>query len=247
MKFFSPLETFEVLVYQPVCLFGELDLSLTNVSFYLGVVAGTLFFFHFFGIKELGLVPNWLYLALEGFYQFLLTMVKEQTDGSGKPYFPLFYTIFFFILFSNLIGLLPFSFTVTSHFAVTFGLSLSMNIGMLLLGFLKNGFSFLNLFIPSGAPKPLLPLIVVIEIVSYLIRTFSLSIRLFANMMAGHTLLHILATFTLQLGATIFFWVIPFFLIFGVLMLEFGIVFIQAYVFTILLTIYMNDSFHPSH
>jgi F-type H+-transporting ATPase subunit a len=247
MKLNSPLETFEVLVYQPLNLFGELDLSITNVSFYLGIVASSLFFFHFLGLKELTLMPNWIQLGLDSFYQFLLTVVKEQTDGSGKLYFPLFYTIFFFILFSNLIGLLPFSFTVTSHFAVTFGLALSMNVGMLWLGFLKNGVSFLKLFVPSGAPAPLLPLIIVIEIVSYLIRTFSLSIRLFANMMAGHTLLHILATFTLRLGATYVFWVIPFLLILGILLLEFGIVFIQAYVFTILLTIYMNDSFHPGH
>lgn len=247
MFFFSPLETFEVMVYQPFGLYGEIDISLTNVVFYLWLVVGTIGLLSWLGLKDLRLVPNWIQLGLDGLFSFLLTLVKEQTEGSGKPYFPVFYTIFFFILFCNLIGLVPFSFTVTSHFAITFGLALTMNVGILWLGFLKNGFSFLKLFVPSGAPAPLLPLIVIIEIVSYFIRTFSLSIRLFANMMAGHTLLHILATFTLRLQSTMIFWIIPFFLILGVLMLEFGIVFIQAYVFTILLTIYMNDSYHPGH
>jgi len=243
----SPLETFEVLVYQPLGLFGHLDFSITNVFIYLGIVTMSLFFFFFLGAQELSLVPSWVQWGLESLYKFLLTLVKEQTEGSGKPYFPLFYTIFSFILVSNMIGLFPFSFTITAHFAITFGLALTMNLGILWIGFLKNGFSFLKLFVPSGAPAPLLPLIIVIEIVSYLIRTFSLSIRLFANMMAGHTLLHILATFTLRLQSTYIFWIIPFFLILGVLMLEFGIVFIQAYVFTILLTIYLNDSYHPGH
>lgn len=243
----SPLESFEVLVYQPLSIFSEVDISITNVSLYLFIVTLSLIFFFGLGLFELTLVPNWIQLSLEGLYKFLLGLVKEQTEGSGKIYFPLFYTIFCFILFSNLIGLVPFSFTITAHFAITFGLALTMNLGILWIGFLKNGFGFLKLFVPSGAPAALLPLIVIIEIVSYLIRTFSLSIRLFANMMAGHTLLHILATFTIRLHETLFFWIIPFFLILGVLMLEFGIVFIQAYVFTILLTIYLNDSFHPGH
>jgi ATP synthase subunit 6 len=151
-------------------------------------------------------------------------------------------------LFSNIIGLFPFSFTVTSQLAITFALSLSFNLGFFVLGFYIHGIKFLKLFVPSGAPAVLLPLIVVIEIVSYSIRTFSLSIRLFANMMAGHTLLHILSSFSLQLiKYSFFFALVTFTLIMAVYLLEFGIAFIQAYVFVILLCIYSNDTYHPSH
>lgn len=162
---------------------------------------------------------------------------------------PLFFAIFLTILFSNLIGLLPFAFTPTGHLAFTLTLALSCNLAIIIIGFYENGLGFLQLFVPKGGPKFLIPLIVVIEVLSYLLRTLSLSIRLFANMMAGHTLLHILASFItafLKSGhALIAFF--PLLLVIAVIALELGIAFLQAYVFTILLTIYLNDSFHPSH
>lgn len=166
-------------------------------------------------------------------------------------FFPVFLLVFLFILFSNLCGLLPFSFTVTAQFAITFALAFSFNLGFIILGFYLHKLSFLKLFVPSDAPLFLIPLLVVIEVVSYLIRTFSLSIRLFANMMAGHTLLHILASFCLSLLKSLTFvfivFVLPFFLILLVFVLEFGIALIQAYVFTILLCIYIKDSYSPGH
>jgi len=178
-------------------------------------------------------------------------MIKEQTHNSALSYFPLFLVVFVFILFSNLIGLVPFSFTTTAQFAITFALALSFNLGFIFLGFYKHGYKFLKLFVPSDAPMLLVPLIVVIEVVSYLIRTFSLSIRLFANMMAGHTLLHILTTFSLKMmkGGVlgVLFSLLPFVLVLAVFVLEFGIALIQAYVFVILLCIYINDSYHPGH
>jgi ATP synthase subunit 6 len=174
--------------------------------------------------------------------------MKEQTRGSAANFFPLLFLLFVIIAFSNCIGLFPFAFTVTSQLAVTFTISLSFNLGFLFLGIFLHGFQFFKLFVPSGVPTVLLPLIVIIEVVSYSIRTFSLAIRLFANMMAGHTLLHILSTFSLQLiKLSCFFIIVPVVFILIVYLLELGIAFIQAYVFTILLCIYSNDSYHPSH
>lgn len=241
---YSPLESFEVLVYCPLGLLREIDITLTNVALYFFLITSTIRLAYECLERNKKLIPSYIQWGVEKVLEFIYNLIKDQTEGKGVKYLGLFSTVFFFVLLGNLIGLVPFSFTVTSHFALTFGLALSLNLGILWIGIAKNGIGFAKLFIPSGAPVFLLPLIVVIEIVSYLIRTFSLSIRLFANMMAGHTLLHILATFAIRLEGA---WFLPFLLILGVLGLELGIVFIQAYVFTILLAIYLNDSFHPGH
>jgi ATP synthase subunit 6 len=246
----SPLETFEVLLYRPLSLFF-LDISLTNGALFLGLAALVL------GLLALGLfrsplIPSGIQLVAEQLYRFVLAMVGEQTGGAALPFFPLFLLVFLLIAASNLLGLLPFAFTATAQFALTFALALSFNLGFVLLGFRLHGFNFLRLFLPAGAPALLLPLIAAIEVVSYLIRTFSLSIRLFANMMAGHTLLHILATFSLQLlklggPLGVVAALVPFILVLAVFALELAIALIQAYVFTILLAIYSNDSYHPVH
>lgn len=247
--FRSPLETFEIILYCPI--HPLLDISLTNAVLFLSAVAATGAAAVWLGTAAPLLVPTRLQVALESLYRFLLTMVSEQTHGAALPFFPLFLLTFLLILLCNLVGLLPFAFTVTAQFAVTFALALSFNVGFLLLGLATHGFRFLRLFVPSDAPPLLVPLIVAIEVVSYSIRTFSLSIRLFANMMAGHTLLHILATFALKmakggLGGTALA-LLPFGLILAVFVLEFGIALIQAYVFAILLCIYANDAYHPGH
>jgi ATP synthase subunit 6 len=245
----SPLETFEVVLYYP--LFPLLDLSFTNASLYLLLLFFLLVLLLIPSTTRTFLVPSRSQLLLESLYSFILTMVKEQTGRSAIGYFPLFLLVFLFIAVSNLVGLIPFAFTVTAQFAVTFALALSFNLGFLFLGFARNGLNFLRLFVPSDAPPLLLPLIVVIEVVSYLIRTFSLSIRLFANMMAGHTLLHILTTFALKMlksgGLFLLLAFLPFVLVLAVFALEFAIALIQAYVFVILLCIYVNDSYHPGH
>lgn len=173
-------------------------------------------------------------------------MLNQQAGAKALRFFPLFATTFFIILGANLIGLTPFGFTVTGHIIITFTLALAFNLGFVFLGLQLHKLHFLKLFVPSGVPQVLLPLIVVIEIVSYVIRTFSLSLRLFANMMAGHTLLQILASFVvafLSVGGLIsFVGLVPFALVFAVTVLEVAIAFLQAYVFTILLCIYANDS-----
>jgi len=174
-----------------------------------------------------------------------------QQAGTSKVsirYFPLMFFTFFFILFSNLFGMLPYGFTITGHLFITFLIAFSFNLGFIFKGFSENGLSFLNLFVPSGAPKALLPLIVIIEVVSYLIRTFSLSIRLFANMMAGHCLLFVISSFVFSLIAASYFGAIALVLVYlFIFILEFAIAFLQAYVFTILLCIYLQDSLSPGH
>jgi ATP synthase subunit 6 len=194
-------------------------------------------------------VPHRLQFTIETLYSFVLNIVKQQAGNNALEHVPLIFSIFLIILASNLIGLLPFSFTPTSHLILTFSLAFTCNFGIAFIGFKKHGMKFLQLFVPKGGPKWLFPLITTIEFISYLLRTFSLAIRLFANMMAGHTLLHILSSFAIgfinstSFGESIFAFVV----ILAVILLELGIAFLQAYVFIVLLCIYLNDSYHPNH
>lgn len=194
-------------------------------------------------------LPNKFQSFLELIYYFIYGMLNQQSGFNGRSYFPIFFLTFFWILFSNFIGLFPLSFTITSHIIITFYLAFSFNFGLIFFGFYKHSLNFLKLFVPKGAPAALLPLIVVIEVTSYLLRTFSLSVRLFANMMAGHTLLHILSSFVLKLqfAGFVIFSFLPYIIVMAVMILEFAIAFIQAYVFVILLCIYLKDSLEPSH
>ena len=197
-KHLSPLEQFELILIKPIKLIN-FDISFHSISFYLIVILSFIFIFIFSSHpRYLTLMPLRIQIIMEHFYKFIYNVLKEQchTNKIGF-FFPLFFLLFLFILSSNLIGLIPFSFTLTSHIALTFLISLSFNFSFVIIGLLENGSLFFKLFVPEGAPKFLLPLIVVIELVSYLIRTFSLSIRLFANIMASHTLLHILSPLVL--------------------------------------------------
>jgi len=241
----SPLEQFEILVLQPLKI-GGFDFSLTNSGLYSVLILLAIFLLSYLAISKAYLIPGRWQLVAEGFYTFVADMVKQQAGSKAYAFFPLFITTFFAILGSNLLGLTPFGFTVTGHIIITFTLALAFNLGFVFLGLALHKLHFFKLFVPSGVPTVLLPLIVIIEVVSYLIRTFSLSLRLFANMMAGHTLLQILSSFVVAfLGASgliAVLAIIPFALVFAVTLLEVGIAFLQAYVFTILLCIYANDS-----
>jgi F-type H+-transporting ATPase subunit a len=191
----SPLEQFELIILRNTYLYHLFDISLTNAFLFLLIAISLTSSFLFFGIFRARIIPRRLQTICETLYLFIADIVKQQAGPTAVKYIPLFFVIFLLILASNLIGLLPFAFTPTSHLAITFTLALSCNLGLVIIGFKEHGFKFLKLFVPKGGPKWLLPLIVIIEFISYLLRTFSLSIRLFANMMAGHTLLHILASF----------------------------------------------------
>ncbi len=175
-------------------------------------------------------------------------MIKNQAGIKGQQFFPLFFLTFGFILLCNVLGLSPYAFTPTSHIVLTFMIAFSFFIGLTILGFLRQGLQFIQLFVPSGVPIVLLPLMIAIEIMSYCIRPISLSVRLFANMLAGHTLLHIVAGFGVNLlKINFFFGLLPLILLVAITTLEFGIAFLQAYVFIILLSIYLKDSIKVSH
>lgn len=243
---FSPLEQFEVNLLSP-CSFAGGIFHLTNMSVFL-VFSALSVIGLFANIFKATLDSNNYQNAVEKISLFVLEIIKQQAGRQGFSFYPLLLWVFCFIAANNFIGLFPFSFTTTAHIVVTLSLSLSFNIGLFILGFQVNGLSFLKLFVPSGAPAPLLPLIVVIEVVSYLIRSFSLALRLFANLMAGHTLLHILAGFVVAAASvSIVVAFVPYILVFFVGLLEVGISLLQAYVFVVLLSIYLNDSLHPGH
>ena len=192
------------------------------------------------------LVPSRWQSLVEMITEFVVSLVEEQIGGQGRKFFPLIFTVFVFLLFSNLIGMIPYSFTTTSHLVVTFGLSFSLFIGVTCVGFQEHGLHFFSFLLPKGAPLPLAPLLVVLELVSYCFRAVSLGVRLFANMMAGHTLVKILSGFAWSMlsvgGVLAFASVIPFGVVFALTGLEIGVACLQAYVFTILICIYLNDA-----
>lgn len=245
---FSPLEQFENHIFYPVTVvFFELSLS----SFSLSLVFSFIFFCMLFvgASARLYLIPSAFQQGLESFYSAVVSMVKSQTGPSGLAYFPYVFTLFTFIFCCNFLGLIPFSFTPTAQIFLPFFLAFTSNIALLIIGFVKNGKDFIKLFIPSGISPFLIPLIFVIELSTYLLRTFSLSLRLFANMMAGHTLLFI-CSMTLYIGfssSNIFIFFTGYFLVIAVFALELLISFLQAYVFSVLFCVYLNDSLHPSH
>lgn len=187
------------------------------------------------------------YHFMKYFYTFVLNMFVNQLNSlRAKRFFHYFFACFIFVLLANFLGIFPYSFTVTSHFMQTFGLSFSTFLGIFILGFVNFGSKFFQFFVPKNVPTVLVPFLVVLEVVSYIIRPFSLAIRLFANMLAGHILMHILVSFNFFLFKTKLFpiFLITFVVLFLIFLLEFSIVFIQAYVFLTLLLIYLNDSFN---
>lgn len=192
--------------------------------------------------------PSNIALVNKNLFEFVKSIIKENVTKTAQKHFPLIYYIFIFLVFCNLIGMIPYSFTITSSFTVTLFLSLGFFIGVNIIGFLIHGTDILNLFLPGGAPLPIVPFLIVIEMISYFARIFSLSIRLFANMMSGHTLLKILIGFSWNMFKTkckllVPLALIPFFLVFIITGLELAIAFLQAYVFTVLICIYLNDVF----
>jgi F-type H+-transporting ATPase subunit a len=195
--------------------------------------------------QKKSLVPNKMQLIAEIAFEFVSKMISETAGKDARPYFPFILSLFLFVLVANLLGMLPYSFTVTSHIIVTFALAFFIFIGVTIVGFAKHGVSYLKLFVPSGVPIFLLPLIIVIEVISYLSRPVSLSVRLFANMMAGHTMLKVFGGFVISLGI-IGGW-LPLSFTVALTGLEILIAFLQAYVFAILTCIYLNDALNLNH
>ena len=175
-------------------------------------------------------------------YEFVAGMVKDNTGQEGMRYFPFVFSLFLFILFGNVMGLFPYAFTFTSHIIVTAAMAVFIFLAVTIIGFARHGLHFLTLFVPPGAPLLISIVLVPLEVFSYLIRPVSLSLRLFANMLAGHVLLKVLAGFIITLGMV--FGAIPFIAVFGVTLLEIMVAVIQAYVFALLTCIYLNDAIH---
>ena len=193
--YFTPLEQFSIASIIPIKI-GNMYLSFTNSSLFLFLTVGLVFVLFQMVTQNGGfLIPSRWQSLVEMIYEFVTSLVEEQIGKKGRKFFPLIFTLFVFLLFSNLIGMIPYSFTATSHLVVTFGLSLSLFIGVTIVGFQIHGLHFFSFLLPKGAPLLLAPLLVVLELVSYCFRAISLGVRLFANMMAGHTLVKILSGF----------------------------------------------------
>ena len=236
----SPMEQFEIKTWIPIQI-GDFDASFTNSSAFmiLSVLAATALMV--FAVRPRAGIPGRWQLLAELTYQFIAKMVSDSIGKEGRPYFPFIFTIFMFVLFGNFIGMLPYSFTFTSHIAVTLTMALVIFVLVTVIAFAKHGFHFFSFFLPAGVPIILAPLMIAIEVISYFTRPLSLSIRLFANMMAGHTLLKVVGGFVVPLGI---FGVVPVAGLVAVTGLEFLIAFLQAHIFTILTCIYINDAIH---
>ena len=241
----NPMQQFAVQRIGPEIKIAGVDLSFTNASLFMVISATVIILFLFLGSKEKKIIPNKLHLIAEMSYTFVAKMISDTAGSKAKPYFPFIFSLFMFVLFCNMIGMLPYSFTVTSHIIVTLIMALFIFIAVTIIGFIKHGFKYLSIFVPSGVPAVLLPLITIIEIISYLSRPVSLSVRLFANMMAGHTMLKVFGGFVVSLGI-LGGW-LPLSFSVALTGLEILVAFLQAYVFAILTCIYLNDALNLHH
>ena len=241
----NPMHQFEVYRVGPEINISGINLSFTNASLFMLISSLLILLMLFVGTKKKLLIPTKMQLLTEMSYTFVAKMINDTAGSSAKPFFPFIFTLFMFVLFCNMVGMFPYSFTVTSHIIVTFILASLVFIGVTIIGFIKHGIKYLELFVPKGVPVVLLPLIVVIEIISYLSRPVSLSVRLFANMMAGHTMLKVFGGFVISLGL-LGGW-LPLGFSVALTGLEILVAFLQAYVFAILTCIYLNDALNLHH
>jgi F-type H+-transporting ATPase subunit a len=245
----DPIHQFEIHPLIPIEIFG-LDVSFTNSSAFMLLAVLLVAGFFIVSLQGRSLVPNRMQAMAEISYEFVANMLRESTGSAGMKYFPLVFTLFIFIFVANMLGMIPGFFTVTSHIVVTAALAGLVFATVLVVGFAKNGLRFLKLFVPSGVPILILPLVVLIEIISFLSRPISHSVRLFANMLAGHITLKVFGGFVVMLlGAGSFAALAPLPLVMAVALtaLEVLVAFLQAYVFTMLTCMYLNDALHPGH
>nr|YP_209578.1 ATP synthase F0 subunit a [Heterostelium pallidum]AAU00593.1 ATP synthase F0 subunit a [Heterostelium pallidum] len=236
----STFEQFEITPYM-VFISKYYDFSITTITMYIGcaiVIVIGLFSLMIYKATLIG--NNWQNFG-ELFYEFFIDLIIEQTGKPGILFFPLIFTIFLFVLILNVLGLVPLSFTVTGQIIITFSLAIILMIGITIFGFRVHGIKFINLFIPSGIEAWLLPLLIFIEFMSYCLRPLSLAVRLFANMLAGHILLHIVGGAAIFLFKYCYIGLLPWVFVCAFSLLEIGISFLQAYVFSILVVIYISN------
>ncbi|MFA7639098.1 MAG: F0F1 ATP synthase subunit A [Parvibaculum sp.] len=246
----DPLHQFVVQPLIPLNI-GGLDASFTNASLWMVVTVVAVTLFTTLGMRSGAMVPGRMQSVVESFYTFVADMVRDNAGADAMRFFPFIFTLFMFIFFANMIGMFPYAFTVTSHIAVTFALAITVFLGVTVTGFILHGPRFLKLFVPTGVPIVVLPIVVAIEVISYFSRPISHSVRLFASMLAGHIMLKVFAGFVLTfltMGAIGFVgMILPLFMIVALTALEFLVAALQAYVFTILTCMYLHDALHPGH
>lgn len=235
----SPLDQFKIKEIINLEMFGY-DISFTNSGLFMVLAATFLTVYFTMALGGRKLVPSRLQLSAELCYKLITGMLDQNVGEKGKPFVPLIFTIFMFILACNLLGMIPYGFTVTSHIAVTFALAMMVFLLVTLLGFILHGFHFFSLFLPAGTPWWLAPLMILIEVFAYLARPVSLSLRLAANMVAGHVLLKVMAGFVVSMAIYLKFLPIPFIVI--LVGFEIFVAILQAYIFTILSCVYLNDA-----
>src|SRR5438477_7324760 len=236
----NPLEQFTIERIVPLHI-GKRDVSYTNSALLMTIVVVLITALVMLSTRRAALVPGRWQSVTEMLYEFVADMVDTNAGHGARDFFPFVFTLFMFILFSNLLGLVPYSFTVTSHIIVTFALAAVVFVGVTIVGIVKHGFHFLRLFVPEGVPVLLLLLLVPIELLSYFIRPFTLSIRLFANMLAGHTMLAIFGGFAASVG---FLAIFPLAINIALIGLELLVAALQAYVFAILSCLHLRDAVH---
>jgi F-type H+-transporting ATPase subunit a len=247
----DPIHQFQIVNFFPVAKIGNTEIAFTNSAAYMVAAVAVISIFLIAGAGRRALVPGRIQSVAELTYEFVASTIKSTAGNEGMKFFPFVFTLFTFILTVNIIGLIPYTFTVTTHIVITATLALSVFLTVLVYGFWKNGLHFFNLFVPKGIPIYILPLIVFIEVLSFVSRPISHSVRLFANMLAGHITLKVFASFITLLGGAGIFGIVgatlPLALVVALTALELLVAFLQAYVFAILTCIYLNDAIHPGH
>jgi F-type H+-transporting ATPase subunit a len=236
----SPLDQFRIDPLIPINI-GNIDASFTNSSLWMVIAIILITLFLTLSVRHRQLVPGRIQSIAELSYEFVGNIIRANVGSGGLPYFPFIFTLFMFILFGNVLGLIPYSFTYTSHIIVTFGMAIVVFVGTTIIAFAKHGFKFFGFFLPHGTPILIAPLLVPIEVLSYFTRPVSLSLRLFANMTAGHTLLKVFGGFVFGMGLL---GAVPLLATIALFGLEFLIAFLQAFVFTVLTCIYLHDALH---
>jgi F-type H+-transporting ATPase subunit a len=247
----DPIAQFQIKKIATLGTIGGHEIAFTNSSLFMLIAVAGVSLLMIGATSRRAVIPGRMQSIAELTYEFVADMLRSSAGKEGMKFFPLVFTLFTFVLFANMVGMIPGTFTVTSHIIITAALAIIVFLTVLLYGFYKNGAKFLKLFVPSGIPIYIMPLIVLIEVISFLSRPLSHSVRLFANVFAGHITLKVFASFVPMLaGLGILGWfgaVLPLGMTVALTALEFLVAFLQAYVFTILTCIYLNDALHPGH
>lgn len=246
-----PIEQFEIITLFPIAKIGNVEINFTNSALFMLIALGIIAFLMIGLTSKKALIPGRLQAIAEISYEFIATNLQRSAGMEGMKFFPLVFSLFMFILVLNVISIIPHTFAVTAQIIITAALALLVFLTVIVYGFWTHGLRFLKLFVPTGVPIYILPLVASIEVVSFLSRPLSHSIRLFANMLAGHITLYVFGAFVTMVGALgILGWVgaiLPLGMTVAIMALEVLVAFLQAYVFAILTCIYLNDALHPGH